>query len=75
MLKSDFSIDQNETTLMQAFVCDNSWPICLYDLSYANKCPDFLCYRVGFDLTTLMNDDYFYSGKENVGLNQSSPVE
>jgi hypothetical protein len=54
----------NERELMAIFNCDPAWPVCLFDFSFKSKIPSFLSFRVGHDLTSFVNDDYFY------GVNQ-----
>lgn len=44
---------------MHIFNCDPKWPICLFDFTYKNKVPNYFCYRIDYDLTTLVIDDYF----------------
>lgn len=39
------ALDQYENEVMKIFNCDVSWPLCLYDFTYKNKIPQFLCFR------------------------------
>lgn len=52
-------MDMIERDLMQIFKCDPSWPICLYDFSYKNKCPSYFCYRVEHNLNEYIIPNYF----------------
>lgn len=54
-----FSIDHDEVNLMRHFNCSPEWPICLFDFSYVNRCPTYFCFRVAYDLTSVMKHDYF----------------
>lgn len=43
---------------MKVFNCDPQWPICLYDFTYKNKIPQFLCFRASQDPPFII-EDYF----------------
>lgn len=64
-------MDKYERDLMQIFNCDTQWPVCLYDFSFKNKNPTYLCLRVANDLTSYAYDNYFYGKNQN--LQQESP--
>lgn len=39
-------LDKYEIEVMKIFNCDhNSWPICLYDYTYKNRIPQYLCFK------------------------------
>lgn len=44
---------------MDLFDCDPKWPICLFDFTYKNKVPHYLCFKVGGDLRSFIKDNYF----------------
>lgn len=56
---SKFAIDHDDKNLMRHFNCNAKWPICLFDFSYANRCPTYFCFRVGTDFNLLIKADYF----------------
>jgi len=67
---------------MTIFNCDTRWPLCLFDFTYKNKIPEFLCFRTSKDPPNFI-DDYFDSNdspfkKRNNSLllsSNSSPGE
>lgn len=56
---------------MKIFECDTQWPLCLYDFTYKNKIPQFLCFKTSSEPPIII-DDYF-----NMDLltNPPSPVK
>lgn len=49
---------------MRIFNCNyNEWPICLFDFTYKNKIPNFLCFRASND-SPIIIEDYFDFRKE-----------
>ena len=38
-----------EEVTLQSFRCDPKWPVCLFDFTFKNKTPEFLCYKTGPD--------------------------
>lgn len=53
------ALDQYENEVMKIFNCDTQWPLCLYDFTYKNKIPQFLCFRTSSE-APLIIEDYFY---------------
>lgn len=45
------------------YVCNPSWPICLFDFSYRNLNPKFLTYKVRADLTSFVIPNFFDTQK------------
>jgi len=43
---------------MDIFICDESWPICLFDFTYKNKIPNFLTFKIERDLSRCVIDNY-----------------
>ena len=39
------ALDVYENELMLIFNCSEEWPICLYDFTYKNKIPQYLCFK------------------------------
>lgn len=44
---------------MQIFECDTKWPICLFDFTMKNKCPNYFRFRLGNLLDSYIIHDYF----------------
>jgi hypothetical protein len=44
---------------MKIFNCDTEWPLCLYDFTYKNKIPQYLCFRTSSDPPYII-EEYFY---------------
>ena len=61
----DLPLEQYEEKLMEVFDCDNTWPICLYDFTFKNKTPNFLCYKSQEDLTSCVIDDFISNPTTN----------
>jgi hypothetical protein len=54
------SLDDYENEVMKVFnCCPGEWPLCLFDFTYKNKIPQFLCFRTSSDPPRII-DDYFY---------------
>ena len=58
------SLDTYENSLMDIFNCDQDWPICLYDFTYKNKIPQYLCFRTHKEAPTVI-ENYFYANESN----------
>lgn len=52
------SLDKYENEVMKVFNCDPEWPLCLFDFTYKNKIPQFLCFRSSANPPNFI-DDYF----------------
>jgi len=57
---------------MKIFNCDVQWPLCLFDFTYKNRIPQFLCFRASNDPPVII-EDYFYCKSGN--SSQSSSPE
>ena len=57
---------------MDIFNCDPTWPICLFDFTCKNKCPNFFRFRVGAPLDSFIQDDYF--NETQTGGNYTPPI-
>ena len=56
-------LDKFESEVMKIFNCNTKeWPICLYDFTYKNRIPQYLCYRTSKKAPVII-DDYFYGRK------------
>lgn len=53
------SMDLFEKELMSIFNCDPDWPICLFDFTFKNKLPTYLCFKVKNDMNKYIIDNYF----------------
>jgi hypothetical protein len=53
------ALDQYENEVMKIFNCDTQWPVCLYDFTYKNKIPQYLCFRTSYDPPFII-EEYFY---------------
>lgn len=53
-------MDQYERDLMKIFNCNKGWPVCLFDFTFKLKIPTYLSFRVKNDLTSYIQDGYFY---------------
>lgn len=52
------SLDKYENEVMKVFNCDIHWPLCLYDFTYKNRIPQFLCFRSSHSPPVII-EDYF----------------
>ncbi|CDW73574.1 tbc1 domain family member 2a-like [Stylonychia lemnae] len=52
------SLDNYEQELMKIFNCNTKWPICLFDFTYKNKIPQFLCFRTSTNPPVII-EEYF----------------
>ena len=43
---------------MQAFNCNSEWPVCLFDFTYKNRIPQYLCFRASAHPPIII-EDYF----------------
>lgn len=64
------SLEKYEQEVMKVFECDPSWPLCLYDFTYKNKIPQFLCFKTSADPPVII-EDYFNMDT----LSNPSPVK
>ena len=64
------SLDQYENEVMKIFNCNLNWPICLYDFTYKNKIPQYLCFRTSNNPPVII-EDYFKWGLK--GIIQAMP--
>lgn len=65
-------MDRYERDLMKLWVCQSSWPVCLFDPTFRNKNPTYLSFHVQQDLNELLIDNYFYGS--NSHLQQKQPM-
>jgi hypothetical protein len=45
---------------MEVFNCSPEWPICLFDFTVKQKCPNMFVLRMLEPLTFFIKDNYFY---------------
>lgn len=64
------SLDKYEQEVMKVFKCDSQWQICLYDFTYKNKIPQFLCFRSTSDPPNFINN---YFSVESFSSSPSPP--
>lgn len=54
-----------EKDVMQMFNCDSDWPICLFDFTYKNRIPNYLCFKTQNNFKSLIIENYFeFNGNE-----------
>ena len=53
------SFDEESTSAVNYFNCDQKWQVCLFDFTYKNKIPQYLCFRASNDPPALI-EEYFY---------------
>ena len=56
---------------MKMFRCSPEWPICLYDFTFKNKNPSYLCFKVADPLNYYVFDEYFFSEFDHMSLETS----
>ncbi|CDW83411.1 gtpase-activating protein [Stylonychia lemnae] len=65
------NVEQFNNKLFNYFHCDPKWPVCLYDYTYKNKIPNYLCFKIASELTQFIKTDYFYPNQnENLDSDQ-----
>ena len=58
-------MDKYERDLMEIFNCNSEWPLCLFDFTFKNKNPTYICLRVERDLNSYLFKNYFYGQNSN----------
>lgn len=59
------TIEDFEKEVMQMFNCDSDWPICLFDFTYKNRIPNYLCFKTQSNFSNLFQENYFDFSKED----------
>lgn len=66
-------LEKYEAEVMKIFNCKpESWPVCLFDFTYKNKIPQFLCFRTSKEAPQFI-DDYFY--REHSGFQRQEELK
>lgn len=50
---------ENPPDLMHVFNCNTDWPICLFDFTIKQKCPNYFAFKVQMPLNTFRRENYF----------------
>ena len=45
---------------MTIFNCSSEWPVCLFDFTLKSRCPNFYVFKISYQMTEFIIDDYFY---------------
>lgn len=55
--------DINKSEHLDALVCNQRWPVCLFDFTYKNRVPDYFAFRVHSSAYNIIPDYFNKNGK------------
>ena len=64
---------ENPPDLMHVFNCNTDWPICLFDFTIKQKCPNYFAFKVQMPLNTFRRENYFYDDKDSAKVVEGGP--